>query len=287
MRYQFIQDHTPQYPVTLMCQVLEVSRSGYYDWQDRPMSQRSRRHADLKAQVQVAFGASRQIYGSPRITEELASINVRACRKTVAKIMRELGLAAKPPRRFIPRTTDASHDHPVAANSLNREFEPGASQKPAWVGDITYIPTKEGWLYLAAIMDLRTRRIIGYAMADHLRAELAIEALVMALGQRPLPKGLVHHSDRGVQYACLDYRELLASRGITCSMSRTGNCYDNAVMESFWATLKTEEVYRQEYQTRRQAQQSIFEYIEVFYNRIRRHSTLGYLSPEAFEASLN
>ena len=271
----------------LMCDILEVSRSGFYDWQKRLPGPRARRHADLLAQVKVAFHGARATYGSPRITRELADQGVRVCRNTVAKIMQEAGLAGRTPRRFVSKTTDSSHEHPIATNHLDRHFEPGDTSAPAWVADITYIPTQEGWLYLAAVMDLRSRRIVGWAMADHLRAELALDALHMALKRTGTSEGLMHHSDRGVQYACGEYRRLLESRGIVCSMSRTGNCYDNAVIESFWATLKVEAVYRRQYATREQAMHEIFEYIEVFYNRIRRHSALGYVSPEAFEASLN
>jgi len=286
MRYAFIEDHRGTYPVQLLCDVLEVSRSGFYDFLGRSPSARDKRHAQLVAQVQEAFHARRQTYGSPRITRELAGQGVSVCRNTVARIMRDEGLAGRRPRRFVPRTTDPSHEHPIAANRLDRQFEPGAGT-PAWVADITYVHTDEGWLYVAAVMDLRSRKIVGWAMADHMRVDLVLEALHMALGRAAVGNGLVHHSDRGVQYACGEYRKLLEARGITCSMSRTGNCYDNAVMESFWATLKVEEIYRQNYATRDQARKAIFEYIEVFYNRIRRHSALGYLSPEAFEASLN
>ncbi len=288
MRYLFIASHQKKYPVAIMCHVLEVSRSGFYDWQNRAPSARSRRRADLKAQVHVAFIASHETYGSPRITVELAEQGVRACRNTIARIMREDQLTARQKRRFVPRTTDASHDQPIAPNHLDRRFEAGPEAARAWVGDITYIPTKEGWLYLAAIMDVRTRKILGWAMADHLRAELALEALHMALGRSRIPvEGLMHHSDRGSQYACREYREVLESHGIVCSMSGRGNCYDNAVMESLWATIKTEEVYRQSYATRQEARDRLFEYMELFYNRHRRHSALGYLSPEAFEAQLN
>jgi transposase InsO family protein len=288
MRYLFIASHFQQYPVTLMCEVLEVSRSGFYDWQNRAPSPQSRRRADLVAQVHVAFQASRETYGSPRITHELAHQGIKVSRNTVARIMRQEQLEARQRRRFVPRTTDASHDQPIAPNHLDRRFTAGRAAPRAWVGDITYIPTEEGWLYLAAIMDLRTRKIVGWAMADHLRAELALEALHMALGQSQNPaESLLHHSDRGVQYACRQYRKVLESRGIVCSMSRSGNCYDNAVMESLWATIKTEEVYRRSYATRQDARASLFEYIELFYNRLRRHSALGYLSPEAFEATLN
>ena len=272
--------------MTLMCQVLEVSRTGYYDWITRPVSTRSRRHAALAVDVRAAFAEARGVHGSPRLVYDLTAQGVKACRNTVAKIMQEAGLAARPPKHFVPTTTDSTHTHPIAPNRLNRQFAPGGTQA-AWVTDITYIPTGEGWLYLAAVMDLQTRRIVGFSMADHLRVELMIDALHMALGRAVPQAGLVHHSDRGVQYACREYQDLLASRGIVCSMSRTGNCYDNAVMESFWASLKVEEVYRQAYPTHAAARAAIFEYIEVFYNRKRRHSALGYLSPEAFAAQLN
>jgi transposase InsO family protein len=287
MRYQFIQDNTPLYPVTLMCDVLEVSRSGYYDWRDRPMSPRTLRHQQLAMQAKEAFIESRQTYGSPRITLELAEKGFKASRNTIARIMQQQGIAARASRRFIPKTTDSAHHHPIAENHLDRQFAPGDQAPAAWVSDITYVPTQEGWLYLAAVMDLRTRRIVGWAMADHMRVELVLDALYMAIG-RLKPKGeLLHHSDRGTQYACFDYRAMLKQHGLQASMSRTGNCYDNAVMESFWATIKVEEIYRQEYATRAQAKAAIFEYIEIFYNRKRRHSALGYLSPEAFAARLD
>jgi len=286
VRYQFVLDHQESYPVQLLCNMLEVSRSGFYDWQDRAPSPRAQRHAALTAQVKAAFHESRQTYGSPRVTRELTACGLKVCRNTVARIMREAGLLGRTPRRFIPRTTDASHDHPVAANLLDRQFAPGPGA-PAWISDITYIPTQEGWLYLAAVMDLRSRRIIGWSMAEHMRVELVLDALHMAIARENPGQELLHHSDRGTQYACEKYRELLAARGIACSMSRTGNCYDNAVMESFWATLKTEEVYRNNYPTRQDALAAIFCYIEIFYNRQRRHSALDYLSPEAFQARLN
>jgi transposase InsO family protein len=270
-----------------MCDILEVSRSGYYDSINRPVSPQAQRRVALTVEVKAVFKGSRQTYGSPRITRELSERGgFVACRNTIAKIMRQEGLFGRTPRRFVPRTTDSAHDHPIAANTLDRQFSAG-SGSPAWIGDITYIPTQEGWLYLAAIMDLRTRRIIGWAMADHMRVELVLDALSMAIARRKPGKHLLHHSDRGTQYACQDYRKLLVEHQITCSMSRTGNCYDNAVMESFWATLKTEEVYRNDYTTRREATAAIFNYIEIFYNRQRRHSALGYVSPEAFEATLN
>jgi transposase InsO family protein len=270
-----------------MCDILEVSRSGYYDWHNRPLSPRALRQQQLAAQAKDAFIQSRQTYGSPRIMLELAEKGFKASRNTIARIMRQEGIVARTSRRFVPKTTDSSHCHPIAENHLDRQFAPGNEQPAAWVSDITYVPTQEGWLYLAAVMDLRTRQIVGWAMADHMRVELVLEALHMAIG-RLKPKGqLLHHSDRGTQYACSDYRAVLAEHGIQASMSRTGNCYDNAVMESFWATLKIEEVYKHNYATRQQATAGIFSYIEMFYNRKRRHSALGYLSPEAFAARLN
>jgi transposase InsO family protein len=270
-----------------MCDILEVSRSGFYDWNGRGESPQAQRRAALTQEVKEAFQASRETYGSPRITRELfEGGGFKACRNTIARIMRKERLFGRTPRRYIPRTTDSSHDHPIAANALDRQFSAG-SGTPAWISDITYIPTQEGWLYLSAIMDLRTRRIVGWAMADHMRVDLVLDALHMAIARGKPGKELLHHSDRGTQYACGQYRQLLKDHHITCSMSRTGNCYDNAVMESFWATLKTEEVYRKTYATRKQATAAIFNYIEIFYNRQRRHSALGYLSPEAFEAQLN
>jgi len=286
VRYQFLETHQEHYPVQLMCDILEVSRSGYYDWVDRPVSAQEKRRAALAVQVKVAFEASRQTYGSPRIARELSEGGFKACRNTIAKIMRKQQLFGRTPKRYLPRTTDSTHDHPIAQNALDRQFSAG-SGTPAWVSDITYIPTREGWLYLAAVMDLRTRKILGWAMADHMQVDLVLDALKMALARRRPGQSLLHHSDRGTQYACQDYRKLLAQHQITCSMSRTGNCYDNAVMESFWATLKTEEVYRQDYPNHAQATTAIFSYIEIFYNRQRRHSALGYVSPEAFEATMN
>ena len=189
-------------------------------------------------------------------------------------------------RRFRAKTTDSSHAHPIVPNVLGRNFDQPLPDQ-AWAADITYVPTDQGWLYLAAVIDLCSRKIVGWSMADHLRAELCNEALQMALARRKPAKGLLHHSDRGTQYACGDYRGLLEEHGITCSMSGKGNCYDNAVMESFFKTLKTELVYQQHYKTREQAERSIFQYVEVFYNRKRRHSSLDYQSPAEFEAELN
>ena len=267
------------------CKVLRVSRSGYYAWRIRPVSRRQHRRADLVHRIRTVHQETRRVYGSPRVYRALKAAGQDVCENTVAKIMREEGLRAKGARRFVPRTTDSAHDRPVAPNVLDRQFA-AAEPNGKWVGDITYIPTDEGWLYLAGVMDLFSRKIVGCSMKDHLGAELAIAAMKMGLARRQPPDGLLHHSDRGVQYACDDYQGLLACHGITVSMSGKGDCYDNAVMESFWSTLKGELVHHEHYRTRDEARQSIFEYIEVFYNRERLHSSLGYLSPEAFEATL-
>ena len=200
--------------------------------------------------------------------------------------MRLHGLRSKMQRRFVVRTTDSRHGHPIANNRLNRQFQQTTANR-AWVADITYIPTGEGWLYLAAVLDLYSRRVVGWATADHLRAELPMQALERALLERRPPLELMHHSDRGVQYACDDYQQLLARHGVVASMSRRGNCYDNAVMESFFGTLKTELTHHEEFLTRDEAQQSLFEYLEVFHNRKRRHSALGYRSPAEYEACPN
>lgn len=289
MRFQFIADHRKEFDVDTMCQVLQLSRSGYYAWRRRPASPpgpRRQRQQELSRQIQQVHQASRQIYGSPRIHRELKARQVRCCENTVAKYMQQLGLRSRVRRRFIVHTTDSNHPCPIADNLLERRFDQPRPDR-AWCADLSYIPTAEGWLYLAVVMDLCSRRIIGWATADHLGAALCLEALQQALDQRQPSAGLLHHSDRGVQYACEDYQHLLQSHGVICSMSGRGNCYDNAAMESFFGSLKREWVYHQQYQTRDQARQSLFEYIEVFYNRKRRHSTLGYVSPVEFEASLN
>lgn len=286
MIFRWIEGHASRWPVSVMCRALKVSRSGYYAWVDRPLSMRQEQQVKLIDRIRVAHEQSRGTYGSPRVTAELRESGVMVCENTVAKLMRQSGIKAKAKRRHAPRTTDAGHDHPVAPNRLDRDFTAEAPDRK-WTCDITYVPTDEGWLYLAAVMDVFSRRIVGWSMRDHLRSELVSEALEMAVDARRPSVGLLHHSDRGVQYACGDYRALLEEHGIACSMSRRGNCYDNAVMESFFSTLKTELVHHERYATHEQARQSLFEWIEVFYNRQRRHSSLGYLSPEAFEAKLN
>jgi putative transposase len=286
MKYAFIREHLKAYPVDVACDVLTVSRSGYYAWRDRPASPRRQRQRDLAAKIRVAHAANRSVYGSPRIWRVLKAQDERVCENTVAQLMHAEGLRAKAKRKFVPRTTDSAHDRPVAPNLLDRQFRVEAPDLK-WAADITYIPTDEGWLYLAGVIDLCSRKIVGWSMADHLETDLIADALTMALARRHPAAGLLHHSDRGVQYASDAYQGLLARHGIRVSMSGKGDCWDNAVMESFWGTLKTELVHLEHYATREEARRSIFEYIEVFYNRQRLHSSLGYVSPETFEAGHN
>jgi transposase InsO family protein len=267
-----------------MCHVLEVSRAGYYARLGRPESPRAAHQAGVVEAIRRVHRDSRQVYGSPRVYRALKAEGVACCENTVARLMRRAGVRAATARRFVVRTTDSRHDHAVAENSLDRRFEPGDADR-AWASDITYIATGEGWLYLAAVLDLGSRKVVGWATADHLRSELAGRALRNALEHRR-PRGpVLHHSDRGVQYACDEYRELLRRHGLEPSMSRVGNCWDNAAMESFFGTLKRELVHRETYATREEAERSLFEYLEVFYNRVRLHSTLGYLSPVQYEES--
>jgi transposase InsO family protein len=271
--------------VDLMCSVLKVSRSGYYAWRGRTPSATAQRQAELGQQIAEVHQQSRRIYGAPRVHRELLARDVHCSKNTVAKLMRKAGLRSKRQRRFLVRTTDSRHAHPIAPNRLNRQFEQ-AKPNQAWAADITYIPTAEGWLYLAVVIDLCSRKIVGWKTSDSLAADLTCDALESALVQRDPCGGLLHHSDRGVQYACDDYQQLLTQGGLSASMSRKGNCYDNAVMESFFGTLKTELVHHESYPTRAAARQSLFEYIEVFYNRRRLHSALDYVSPEAYERTL-
>jgi transposase InsO family protein len=276
-----------------MCRLLEVSRAGYYAWQRRQgraePGPRQRRREELVAGIRSVHEASRRTYGSPRVYQALKAREVTCCENTVARLMKERAIRSVVRRRFRVRTTDASHAHPVAPNVLGRDFAAAAPDRK-WAADITYVPTGEGWLYLGVVIDLCSRKVVGWSMGASLRAELCAEALDMALKRRRPAAGLVHHSDRGVQYACGLYRRLLEANGMVCSMSGRGDCYDNAVAESFFKTLKVELVYQQpgggRYATRAQARRSVFEYIEVFYNRERLHSSLGYQSPAAYEAAL-
>jgi transposase InsO family protein len=286
VRFKFIRQRREEFPVRLMCDMLEVSPAGYYTWLNRPVSRRDRRRARLVEQIRQVHRDSRGTYGSPRITAELKEAGVEVCENTVAKYMRQDELFVQPRRRFVPQTTDSDHPFPVAANLLGRDFAAMAPDRK-WACDLTYIWTDEGWLYLSVVIDLFSRRVVGWSMTDHLRADGVARAIEMAIARRRPAAGLLHHSDRGVQYACELYRTLLSEHGIECSMSRAGNCYDNAAVESFFGTLKTELVHRTRYATREVARGSVFEWIECWYNRRRRHSSLGYLSPEAFEAQQN
>jgi transposase InsO family protein len=267
-----------------MCDVLEVSPSGYYASRTRSPCARAIADERLLLDVRGAHEKSGGSYGAPRVHRELRDDGVRVGRKRVARLMREDGLAGRAPRRRCPRTTDSTHDHPIAPNRPDRQFDVnGVRLNQVWVSDITYVPTGEGWLYLAAVLDLGSRRCVGWAMRDTLEAEVAVSALEMAIASRRPEPGLTHHSDRGSQYACADYRAVLAAHGMIASMSRKANCWDNAVAESFFATLERELILDARWQTRDEARRAIFRYIETWYNRERRHSTLDYVSPAAYE----
>jgi putative transposase len=284
LRYGFIRDHALLYPVRLMCQVLQVSASGYYDWLVRPVSATQQRRDLLADEIRAIHAEVKRRYGSPRIHAELVARGQPCSVNTVAKIMKDLGIAAISHRKFRVCTTDSKHDFPIAANALDQEF---SAERPnqIWLADITYIPTAEGWLYLAAVEDLYSRRVVGWSMSTSMESRLVVDALKMAVERRFPDEGLLAHSDRGSQYASEHYQGILAKHGIECSMSRAGNCYDNAPMESFFASLKKELVHHERYLTIEAAKASLFEYIEVFYNRIRRHSALDYRSPVEFESN--
>jgi putative transposase len=286
VKYAFIQSCLTEYSVECSCLVLEVSRSGYYDWLERPVSAAAKRMEELKVKIKKVHEENRRVYGSRRVCAALKAEGETVCVNTVARGMKELEIQAKTKENFIPCTTDSRHQQPVAENILDRQFTAELPNQK-WATDITYIPTGEGWLYLAGVIDLCSRKIVGWSMADHMKTDLVSDALKMAITRRLPGPDLLHHSDRGVQYASDDYQHLLQSHQMQSSMSGRGNCWDNACAESFWATLKTELVHHEQYATREQARQSIFEYIEIFYNRKRLHSSLGYLSPEAFEARFN
>jgi transposase InsO family protein len=286
VKFAFIKEHLTAFALGIVCEVLQVSRSGYYAWLKRPESPRAKRRIELAEKIKTVHEANRSVYGSPRVFNALKAEGENVSENTVASVMREQQIRPKTKRKFIPCTTDSNHLQPVAENRLDRQFKAELPNQK-WVTDITYIPTDEGWLYLAGVMDLCSRKIVGWSMAEHMKTDLVSDALQMAIARRQPKEGLLHHSDRGVQYASDAYQHLLQTSGMECSMSRKGNCWDNACAESFWATLKVELVHHQQYATLEEARQSIFEYLEVFYNRQRLHSSLGYLSPEAFEAGLN
>lgn len=282
MRYQFIEDHRHDFRVKLMCRVLDVSSSGYYAWRKRPSSAREMANHTLLQEIQAAHQASKGVYGSPRIYHEVKE-KVSCSQNRVARLMKKHGIAAKQKRRY-KQTTKANGAHPVAPNLIDRDFA-AAAPNEKWTTDITYIPTLEGWLYLAVVLDLFSRRIVGWAMSARMTSDLVLDALHMAIRERKPAVGLIHHSDRGSQYTGAPYQALLKSHQFQVSMSGTGNCYDNAPTESFFGSLKMEWVHHTIYETRAQARTDIFFYIEAFYNRQRRHSMLGYVSPAAHEAA--
>lgn len=284
MRYAFIEEHRDSYPVRRLCSLLDVSASGFYDWQKRPSSPSRQRREQLHAEIRSIHSRVKGRYGSPRIRAELVASGTPCCVNTVAKLMKSLGIRAISSKRFRVSTTDSKHDRPVAKNLLDQDFQVSQLNE-VWLADITYIGTEEGWLYLAAVEDLCSRMVVGWSMGTSLESRLVVDALSMAVERRFPEEGLIAHSDRGSQYASEHYRGILSKHGIECSMSRSGNCYDNAPMESFFASLKKELVHHERYPTFEAAKGSLFEYIEVFYNRQRRHSSLDYRSPAEFEAS--
>jgi transposase InsO family protein len=284
VKYTFIDAEKATWPVEVLCKVLGVSRSGFYAWKTRPASDSAKADAKLSTMIAVSHTRSRGTYGSPRVHRDLRANGQRVGKKRVERLMREQGIAAKRKRRF-RRTTDSKHPHPIAPNVLDRQFTvPQPNQ--AWVTDVTYVWTLEGWLYLAAILDLCSRRVVGWATSATNDRELALNALYRATRSRNPSTGLLHHSDRGSPYASGDYRAYLAKRGLVASMSRKGDCWDNAVAESFFATIKGELIDHETYATRSQARRSIEDYIENFYNPVRRHSSIDYLSPIEFELIL-
>jgi len=283
-RYRFIHAERAAYPIAVLCRVLRVSRAGYYAWAGRGASARTQADERLAAQIAAAYAKSRNTYGVPRVHAALRAEGVRSSRRRVARLMRAAGLAGRCRRRRA-RTTVSDPTHTPAPNLVARDFTATGPDR-LWLGDITYLPTREGWLYLAVLLDAYSRRVIGWAMADHLRTELALDALTMALrGRRPAP-GLVHHTDRGCQYTAAAYQQALAARDVICSMSRTGECLDNAMAESFFATLKAELVGTSPWPTRAAARTAVFAWIEIFYNRQRYHSALAYQPPVTFEANM-
>ncbi len=281
MKFRFIQENQVRFRVRTMAKLFGVSKSGFYTWLKRGESQRECEDKRLLVLIKESFDRSRQTYGCRRIHADLKDQGETCGRGRVERLMKENNIRPKMKRKFVV-TTQSKHNKPIHGNHLQRQFH-SAQPNQRWVSDITYIPTVEGWLYLAVIMDLFSRKIIGWAMSSRLKEDLVMEALRMALFQRKVPSGLLLHSDRGNQYASYSVQKLLQQHGIQCSMSRKGNCWDNAAMESFFHTLKTECVHHECYQTRSEAKQSVFDYIEVFYNRQRKHSTLGYRSPEQYE----
>lgn len=275
-----------EHSTTGLCAVLGVSRSGYYAWRDRPPSARAVADATLRVQIQAAHAASRGTYGSPRIKRALDRSGPPVGHNRVARLMRAADLQGRTHRRHRVQTTDSRHSEPIAPNRLAETAAPTQPDQ-VWVTDLTYVATDEGWLYVAGVMDLFSRRLVGWAMGSSLATALPLAALLMAVRQRQPAPGLLHHSDRGVQYASGEYRACLHANRCVPSMSRKANCYDNATMEAFWSTLKNELIHRRHFITRADATSAIFDYIETFYNRFRMHSSLGYQSPLDYESNLN
>jgi len=281
VRYGFIRDHSNEFHVENACRVLKLSPSGYYAWCGRGVSAREIEDARLIDKIRNIYDATSGVYGVRRIYRQLLADGENCSVNRVARLMRKCGLRAKRRRKY-QVTTDSKHSFPVAENLLDREFF-SAGPNQVWASDITYIWTQEGWLYLAAVIDLHSRMVVGWSMSERIDRSLVLDALSMAVGRRKPGPGLIHHSDRGIQYASNDYQAALKRHEMLCSMSHKGDCWDNAVAESFFSTLKTERVHHRLYRSRAEARRDIFEYIEVFYNRVRLHSTLGYLSPAQFE----
>jgi len=297
VKFAYIRDHREVFDVGVMCAVFGVTPAGFYAWTSRPDSPRTVRARELAEQIRVVHHEVKGVYGSLKITRELHHRHLKVNRKTIARLMQRLGIRSKVGRKFRVTTTDSDHANPIAPNTLDQNFASAAAPNRVWGADITSIATDEGFLYLAGVMDLYSRKIVGWSMSDSMTTTLVEDAFNAAIASRiPPPRtdsssssqavqgGLLHHSDRGVQYTSGRYRQLLELHGVEASMSRTGNCYDNAVVESFWGKLKTEMVYHEHFTTKARARAAVFEYIEMFYNRTRLHAALDYLSPEAFEA---
>ena len=281
MSFAFIDAEKATFPISRMCRTLGVSQSGFFAWRDRPASLRQRQDMVHLAHIRAVFALSNGTYGSPRMHRDLVDEGHRIGRHRTARLMRENGLVARQKRRF-KRTTDSEHAWPVAPNLLAQDFEAEQPDRK-WGADISYIWTSQGWLYLAIVLDLHSRRVVGWATSDRLKRSLAVEALRRAITNRDPAPGLVHHSDRGSQYCSVDYQAELRKRGLQISMSGKGNCYDNAMVETFFKTIKSELIWPVAWQTRQQAENAIARYIDGFYNPVRRHSSLGFLSPIAFE----
>jgi putative transposase len=284
MKYSFIHRQLSSFSVRVMCRVLEVSPAGFYAWRQRQPSVTEQNRDALAKEIQTIHAEMKQRYGSPRMHAELTARGHQCSVNTVARIMKELGIQAISHRKFRVQTTDSNHKLPVAPNELDQKFT-ATEPNRIWLTDITYIPTRQGWLYLAAVIDMHSRRVVGWSMDTTMTSRLVVDALAMAVTRRCPTDNLMSHSDRGSQYASEHYQRVLAKHGITCSMSRKGNCYDNAPMESFFASLKKELVHHEDYPSIEAAKASVFEYIELFYNSIRRHSSLGYVAPAEFESN--